>query len=69
MFKQLKPIHPYEQILLYKSTEKMNRVHLETFQHDTPSAGIFSTRLTVSIPLIVLILLSFSTESHVNEHA
>ena len=52
------------------STEKMTRVHLIIFQHDNPcSAGNFSTRLTVSIPLIVLILFSFNTDSRVNEHA
>ena len=48
----------------------MNRVHLVIFQYDNPySASKFSTRLTVSIPLIVLILLSFNADSRVNEHA
>ena len=48
----------------------MNCVHLIIFQHDTPClAGIFSTRLRVSIPLIVLILSSFNTDSSVDERA
>ena len=48
----------------------MNRVHLVIFQHDNPcSVGNFSTQLTVSIPLIVLILFLFNTDSRVNEHA
>ena len=47
-----------------KYTEKMNRVHLVIFQYDNPcSAGNISTRLTVAIPLILLILFSFNTES------
>ena len=51
-------------------TEKMKHVHLVIFQRDIPcSAGNFSTRLTVLINLIVLILFSFNTDSRVNEHA
>ena len=48
----------------------MNRVNLVTLQHDNPcSVGNFSTRLTVTIPLIVLIIFSLNTDSRVNEHA
>ena len=46
----------------------MNRAHLVIFRHDNQcSTGNFSTRLTVSIPLIALILFSFNTDSRVNE--
>ena len=48
----------------------MIRVHLVIFLHDNPySTGYFSTRLTVSIPQIVLILFSFSVDIRFNEHA
>ena len=57
-------------VLLLSYTEKKNRVHLFIFQHDNPcSDGNFLTRLTVSRPLIALILFSFNTDSRVNEHA
>ena len=49
----------------------MNGVHLVIFLHDNScSAGNFSTWLSVSIPLVVLILFLFNTEdSRVNKDA
>ena len=50
-------------------TDKMNRVHLVTFQHDNPcSACNVSTRLDVSILIIALILLLFNTDRRVKEY-
>ena len=65
--KELHALHPLACILPY--TEKMNRVHFVRFQHDNPcSVGNFLTRLTVSTLLLLLILFSFNTYSHVNRH-